>query len=107
MPTWLEVLLLVIPATGAGLVGGIFFAFSNFVMKALAQLPAPDGTRAMQSINVTVLNPLFFAVFFGTGIFALIAALAVPGAWSAPGTILSRIAAALYLLGTLGVTMLF
>lgn len=107
MPTWLEVLLLVIPATGAGLVGGIFFAFSNFVMRALAQLPAPDGARAMQSINVTVLNPLFFAAFFGTGIFALIAALAVPGAWNAPGTILSRIAAALYLLGTLGVTMLF
>ncbi len=107
MPTWLEVLLLVTPATGAGLVGGIFFAFSNFVMRALAQLPAPDGARAMQSINVTVLNPLFFAVFFGTGIFALIAALAVPGAWSAPGTLLCRIAAALYLLGTLGVTMLF
>jgi uncharacterized membrane protein len=107
MPDWLEILLLVTAATCAGLVGGIFFAFSNFVMKALGQAPTPEGARAMQNINVTVLNPLFFVVFFGTGFIALIVALAAPGTWTAPGPILSRIAAALYLLGTLGVTMLF
>ena len=107
MPEWVEILLLVSATTGAGLVGGIFFAFSNFVMPALAQQPGTEGARAMQSINVTVLNPLFFAVFFGTGIISLAVALATPGAWDAPGTVLSRIAAALYLFGTLGVTMIF
>ncbi len=107
MPEWVEILLLVSATTGAGLVGGIFFAFSNFVMPALAQQPGTEGARAMQSINVTVLNPLFFAVFFGTGIISLAVALATPGAWDAPGTVLSRIAAALYLFGTLGVTMMF
>jgi hypothetical protein len=41
------------------LVGGIFFTFSSFVMKALARLPSAEGIAAMQSINVVVLNPSF------------------------------------------------
>jgi uncharacterized membrane protein len=105
MPEWLEILLLVTATTGTGLVGGIFFAFSNFVMKALAQVPATEGAEVMQRINVTVLNPLFFAVLFGTGVIALIVAVATPNVWNAPGAVLSRIAAALYLFGTLGVTI--
>lgn len=40
---------------GAGLIGGVFFAFSSFVMKALAELPAAHGIDAMQRINVVVL----------------------------------------------------
>ena len=105
MPDWLEIMLLVTATTGTGLVGGIFFAFSNFVMKALAQAPATAGAEVMQRINVTVLNPLFFTVFFGTGVIALIVAVATPNVWNAPGAVLSRIAAALYLFGTLGVTI--
>ncbi len=105
MPDWLEILLLVTATTGAGLVGGIFFAFSNFIMKALAQVPVTEGAKVMQRINVTVLNPLFFTVFFGTGVVALIVAVATPNVWNAPGAVLGRIAAALYLFGTLGVTI--
>lgn len=105
MPEWLEILLLVTATTGAGLVGGIFFAFSNFIMRALAQVPAKEGAEVMQRINVTVLNPLFFTVFFGTGVIALIVAMGTPNVWDAPGAVLSRIAAAFYLFGTLGVTI--
>ncbi|WP_010496926.1 hypothetical protein [Paenibacillus elgii] len=47
-------------ALGSGLIAGLFFAFSTFVMSALARLPAEQGIAAMQSINVTVLNPLFY-----------------------------------------------
>src|SRR5207247_3508326 len=57
-------LLTFVAALGSGLVAGIFFAFSNFVMRALARIP--HGIAAMQSINVVVLNGWFFAVFFGT-----------------------------------------
>ena len=35
----------------AGTVGGVFFAFSTFVMKALARLPHAQAIAAMQSIN--------------------------------------------------------
>jgi uncharacterized membrane protein len=58
-------LLTFVAAVGSGLVAGIFFAFSNFVMKALARVPPAQGIAAMQSINVVVLNRWFFAVFFG------------------------------------------
>ena len=51
---------------GAAIVGGVFFAFSTFLMKALAHLPASQGVVAMQRINVVVLNPMFFGAFFGT-----------------------------------------
>lgn len=30
-------------ALGCALVGGIFFAFSNFIMKALQRVPSPEG----------------------------------------------------------------
>ena len=53
-------------ALGCGLVGGVFFAFSTFVMKALSRLPPGEGLAAMQSINVAALNRWFMAAFFGT-----------------------------------------
>jgi hypothetical protein len=47
-------------ALGSALIGGLFFAFSAFVMRALGRLPPAGGIAAMQSINVAVLNPVFF-----------------------------------------------
>ena len=49
-------------ARGSGVVGGVFFAFSSFVMAALARRPAHEGIAAMQSINVVVLNRSFLGV---------------------------------------------
>lgn len=63
-------ILLLLVCVGAGTIGGVFFAFSAFVMKALAQLPASQGIAAMQRINVVVLNSLFLGVFFGTAVLA-------------------------------------
>jgi uncharacterized membrane protein len=53
-----------IAALGAGLVAGIFFGFSAFIMTALGRIPSPKGISAMQSIIVAVLNPVFFSAFF-------------------------------------------
>lgn len=55
-------------ALGSGLIAGLFFAFSTFVMTALSRLPAEQGIAAMQSINITILNPLFSLVFMGTAL---------------------------------------
>ena len=60
--------LTVIAAVGAGLSGGVFFAFSTFVMKALGRLPAAQGLSAMNAINKAAPNPLFMLALFGTGI---------------------------------------
>ncbi|WP_367265416.1 hypothetical protein [Polaromonas sp.] len=63
--------LLAAAALGSGVVAGIFFAFSSFVMSALGRLPPAQGVAAMQSINETVINPGFLLVFFGTGLACL------------------------------------
>lgn len=60
-----------IAALGSGIVSGVFFAFSAFVMKALARLPAAQGIAAMQAINVAVLNPWFLVPFMGTAVICL------------------------------------
>ncbi len=92
---------------GSGLVAGIFFAFSTFVMRALGQLPANQGIAAMRAINVTVLNPWFFLAFFGTGAVCLPVAFLALG--NAAGTHRTYLLAgcALYLLGCLLVTIAF
>lgn len=55
-------LLAVTTALACALVAGVFFAFSNFVMEALARLPAEQGAAAMREINVVVLNPGFLGL---------------------------------------------
>jgi uncharacterized membrane protein len=94
-----------VAAVGSALVAGIFFAFSTFVMTALGRIPADQGIRAMQSINVTVINPLFMLAFMGTGAlcFALIAGAYVR--WDETSSKLMLIAALVYLIGCIGVTM--
>lgn len=43
-------------ALGCGLIAGVFFAFSTFVMSALARLQPAQGIAAMQSINMEPRN---------------------------------------------------
>ena len=94
-------------ALGAGLVAGIFFAFSAFIMSALKRLPPEGGISAMQSINVAVLNRLFFAAFFGTAAGCLLLRVSVLFVWHEPGAIYRLIGSALYLVGTILVTIVF
>ena len=90
---------------GAGIVGGVFFTFSTFVMKALAQLPAAQGVAAMQRINVVVLNPLFLGVFMGTALMAATCIVMSVFGWSSPRSILLLAAGFLYLVGSFLVTI--
>jgi uncharacterized membrane protein len=94
-------------ALGAGLVAGIVFAFSAFIMTALGRLPPEGGISAMQSINVAVLNPMFLFVFFGTAVAALILAVAAFAGWSPSQSTCLLAGALLYLAGTIFVTMAF
>jgi uncharacterized membrane protein len=94
-------------ALGCALLAGVFFAFSSFVMKALARLQPGEGVAAMQSINIVVINPTFMAAFLGTGIACVaLAVWAVVGNLGSVGGFLIA-GALLYLVGTIGVTMAF
>src|SRR5687767_10706279 len=94
-------------ALGSGLIAGAFFAFSTFVMKALARLPAREGVAAMQSINIVVINPLFLGVFLGTAALSVVAAVGAVARWNHPGAGCLLLGAALYLFGTFLVTIAF
>ena len=99
--------LILIAALGAGLVAGIFFTFSTFVMKALKRLPPAQGIAAMQSINVVVINPWFMTAFFGTAVACVILAILSLLDWHRPGAGHLLLGSALYLLGTILVTIAF
>ena len=61
----------VLALLGSALIGGAFFAFSSFIMKALARVPSSEGIAVMQSINVVVINPSFIGAFIGTALLSI------------------------------------
>ena len=93
-----------IAALGSALIAGAFFAFSSFVLAALARLPAPAGIAAMQSIIAAIKTPFFLAVF-GTAALAALLGIAAPLRWSKPGALHLLIGSLLYLNGPFGVTL--
>jgi len=72
-------------ALGCGLMAGVFFASSAFVMKALARLPPATGIAAMQSINVAAITPAFMGALFGTATLCVVLAVAALSMWGEPG----------------------
>jgi uncharacterized membrane protein len=92
---------------GSGLVAGVFFAFSTFVMTALARLPAPHGIAAMQSINIAVNNPMFLATFLGTAVACAALVVAALSSWTEPRAAYLLTGGLLYLVGAVLVTIVF
>src|SRR6476620_7606444 len=94
-------------ALGAAAMGGVFLAFSAFVMPALRDLPGREGAEAMRAINRRAVRPPLMTPLLGTA--TACAALGVvavvdpgePYAW--------RLLAggAIYLVGVIGVTGAF
>jgi uncharacterized membrane protein len=94
-------------ALGCGLIAGVFFAFSTFVMSALGRLQPAQGITAMQAINITVINPLFMTVFLGTAAACVLLAISSLLKWHQPGAAYLLLGSLLYLIATFGVTIVF
>ena len=99
--------LTLLSALGCGLMAGVFFIFSNTVMSALARLQPPQGIAAMQSINRTILNPLFFVAFLGTAATSILLAISLLWRWQQPGAVYLLAGSLLYLVGAILVTIVF
>lgn len=99
--------IIVASITGAGLITGLLFAFSNFVMRALADLPSDKGMFAMQRINKTIVNPVFLLLFLGTPLLCLLIAVQSVTRLGEPGSLFLLIGALAYLIGPFGITMRF
>ena len=106
MNDWMA-LLTVGTALGSGVMAGVFFAFSTFVMRALARLRPAQGLEAMQAINQTVINPWFLGVFFGTAGGCLVLAGMTLWEWPRSGGAYMIAGCVLYLVGTFLVTAVF
>jgi uncharacterized membrane protein len=89
------------------LVGGVFLAFSDFIMRSLALTGGHGGVEAMQVINREVFRWVFMALFLGMA--AVSVAVAAYGAFGLTGPAGTLIMAAglVYLIGCFGVTVFF
>ena len=53
-------------AIGCGLLAGLYFAFSAFIMTALGRIGQVAGITAMNAINAVIVQSLFMPMFLGT-----------------------------------------
>ena len=104
--TWFTILIF-IAVLGAGIIAGVFFTFSTFVMKSLAVLSPQKGIAAMQSINLIILKSLFILVFMGTSLLSLVLGIMAILKWGQPGMVFLLVASALFVVGSFLVTMVF
>ena len=99
--------LTLVTALGCGLNAGIFFAFSSFVMKALARLQPAQGVAAMQAINVAAVTFAFMAALFGTAAACGTLAVWALFAWDERFAPYLLVGSALYLIGTILLTIAY
>lgn len=56
--------------TGAGLLGGVYLAFSVAALPALRRRPAAEAVAVMRGVNRVIVNPVFGTLFVGTALLA-------------------------------------
>jgi uncharacterized membrane protein len=90
-------------AISCGLLGGLYFAFSAFIMRALADIEPAAGAAAMNAINRVILRSAFMPLFLGSTLAC--ATLSILGLIA--GSWLLIAGGALYVIGMFVVTMAF
>ncbi len=100
-------ILIWICALGSGLMAGVYFAFSTFIMAAFARIPQAHGISAMQSINVVIVKSLFLPLFFGTTLIGLFLAGWALYQWDQPGAVLLLAGGLVYALCMFASTIVF
>jgi uncharacterized membrane protein len=94
-------------AIGCGLLGGLYFAFSTFIMTALGRIGQAPGIAAMNAINVEIVQSLFMPFFLGTTLTSAVLAVMAVFRWGQPGAIAMLAGGVLYVVGMFIVTMFF
>ena len=89
------------------LVGGVFLAFSDFIMRALSLTGGSGGAEAMQAINREVFRWVFMTLFLGLAAVSLALVVFAALGLTGPAATLVASAGLIYLLGCFGVTIVF
>ncbi|MFC5759859.1 DUF1772 domain-containing protein [Rhizobium sp. GCM10022189] len=101
------VICLVAAAIGSGLVAGIFFAFSTFIMTAFSRIPAEQGIAAMNSINITIVRSPFMLLFVPVAILCMAISVLAFMNWRGGASATMLAGAALYLVASFLSTIVF
>ena len=94
-------------AVATALVAGVFYAFSTVVMSGLDDLSREQGMAAMQSINITAVQPGLMVPFFGATIASVAVAVSAVVDWEPATSGWLLAGAGLYVVGTFMLTGLY
>lgn len=94
-------------AVGSGLMAGVYFAFSGFIMMSLGKIETAKSVAAMNSINETILRSSFMPLFIGSTVVSVLLIIIAVINWGETGAGLSLIAGVVYFVGMFLCTVVF
>jgi uncharacterized membrane protein len=98
---------LIAAAIGSGLIAGVFFAFSTFIMTAFARIPPEQGIAAMNSINLTIVRSPFMLLFIPTLILCVLITILALMDWRGSASLWMLAGAAFYIFAAFISTIVF
>ena len=107
MTSLIVTILLWVTALSSGVMAGVYFTFSTFIMRAFGTLEAPLAVAAMNAINIVILRSLFMPLFFGSSVISVLLVVAAVMNWGESGAGMALLAGLLYFLGMFVCTVLF
>lgn len=94
-------------ALSSGLIAGVYFSFSTFIMQAFIKIETTQSIAAMNSINKIILHSLFMPLFFGSSIISVALIIFSFIHWGEVGSELTFIAGIVYFIGMFLCTVIF
>ena len=107
MTSSIVIILLWTAALSSGLIAGVYFAFSGFIMQAFSKIDTTQSIAAMNAINETILRSLFMPLFFGSTLISVLLIIVAFINWDEAGSGLTLLAGAVYFFGMFVCTALF
>lgn len=94
-------------ALGCGLMAGLYYAFSAFIMTSLSRIAPEAGIATMTSINDVILKTSFMPLFMGTSLGSLVIGILAVARWQGSDSLVILLGALVYVVGMFGVTAAF
>jgi uncharacterized membrane protein len=107
MPQDLTILTCAIAILFGGIVSGIFFAFSDFIMKSLATIPPASAVDAMTEINRKVYRSIFIVGIWSVALLSAVLIYAGALHTHSPASTWLIAGGAIYIAGVIAVSFLF
>ena len=99
--------LVFIATVGAGLMAGVYFTFSAFIMRSLDTLTNKEAVGAMNAINIVIVKSWFLPLFFATTLLYVFLAVFVAALGSDQQSGSVFVAAIIYIVGMFLTTLFF